>query len=449
MKKNYEMDMCNGPLFGKILIFAIPLILSGMLQLLFNAADVIVVGHYAGSDALAAVGSTNAFINLLINLFIGISVGANVMTARFYGSGDEKAIYETVHTAVLLALAGGLTMMVVGMIIAKPVLTLMGTPAEVLPYSVLYMRIYFIGMPALVLYNFGAAILRAVGDTRRPLYFLTAAGVVNVIFNLIFVIVFHMGVAGVAIATAISQFISASLVLFCLCRSEGVYRLKWKELHIYGDKMKSMIQIGLPAGLQSAAFNLSNMLVQSSVNSFGHLAMAGNTAANNIDGFLNITANAINQTAVSFMSQNMGAKKYGRMDKVLLECLAFIGILGGAMGFGAYLIAPQLLHIYSPDAEVVKYGIIRMSFICAPYAICGMQDVMGGGLRGSGYSLAPTIISLTGACLFRIIWIFTAFRMHHSLYVLYVSYPISWSLTGITHGICYLVMRRRRLKYGM
>ena len=449
MKKTYEMDMCHGPLFGKILRFAVPLILSGMLQILFNAADVIVVGHYSGNDALAAVGSTASLINLLINLFMGTSVGANVLVARYFGSKNEKAIHETVHTAITLALICGVIMLVLGIAISAPMLTLMGTPDNVLPYSVLYMRIYFIGMPALVVYNFGAAILRAVGDTKRPLYFLTAAGVINIIFNLIFVIVFKLGVAGVAIATTISQTISAVLVLLCLYRTTGVYRLEFRKLRLYKDKLLSILRIGLPAGIQGAMFNISNLLVQSSINSFGSIVMAGNTAANNVDGFLNVTSTAIQQTSLSFISQNMGAGEYKRVDKVLAECLALVIGVELVLGLGSYAIGGQLLHIFSPDAEVIKYGVIRMGFICAPYAICSVMDVLAGSLRGLGYSLLPTIVALLGICVFRVIWVTTIFKANHTLFMLYIIYPISWGITALVHGTIYLTAGRRRLKKGL
>lgn len=349
MKRSYEIDMCSGPLFGKILRFAVPLILSGVLQLLFNAADIIVVGRFTGSDALAAVGSTSSLINLLVNLFIGVSVGANVMAARYYGSGSEEEMFQTVHTAILTALVGGCFMVFAGILAARPVLELMGTPEDVLPQAVLYMRLYFIGMPAFMAYNFGAAILRAIGDTKRPLYFLSAAGVVNVLFNLLFVVVFHMGVEGVAIATVISQVISAILVLRCLCKSEGSYRLEFRRLHVHKDKLIAMLKIGLPAGFQGMMFNISNVLIQSSVNSFGSLVMAGNTAAGNIEGFVYIALNAIYQTSLSFTSQNMGARQYKRVDQVLGCCVLIVAVLGTALGVGAWLLGDVLLRIYSSE----------------------------------------------------------------------------------------------------
>ncbi len=444
MKRSYEIDMCSGPLFGKILRFAVPLILSGVLQLLFNAADIIVVGRFTGSDALAAVGSTSSLINLLVNLFIGVSVGANVMAARYYGSGSEEEMFQTVHTAILTALVGGCFMVFAGILAARPVLELMGTPEDVLPQAVLYMRLYFIGMPAFMAYNFGAAILRAIGDTKRPLYFLSAAGVVNVLFNLLFVVVFHMGVEGVAIATVISQVISAILVLRCLCKSEGSYRLEFRRLHVHKDKLIAMLKIGLPAGFQGMMFNISNVLIQSSVNSFGSLVMAGNTAAGNIEGFVYIALNAIYQTSLSFTSQNMGARQYKRVDQVLGCCVLIVAVLGTALGVGAWLLGDVLLRIYSSDVRVIAYGITRLSLNSAPYALCGVMDVLAGSLRGMGCSITPMVTSLTGACLFRVIWIFTVFRLEHSRFVLYVSYPISWTLVLLLNMACYLVMRKKR-----
>ena len=412
MKKSYEIDMCSGPVFGKILRFSVPLILSGVLQLLFNAADIIVVGRFTGSDALAAVGSTSALINLLVNLFIGVSVGANVMVARYYGSGSEKEVFQTVHTAVLTALVGGCFMIFAGILAARPVLELMGTPDDVLPQAVLYMRIYFIGMPAFMVYNFGAAILRAIGDTKRPLYFLSAAGVINVLLNLLLVIIFHMGVEGVAIATVVSQVISAVLVVFCLSRSDGIYRLELHKLHIHKDKLVAMLKIGLPAGFQGMVFNISNVLIQSSVNSFGSLAMAGNTAASNIEGFVYISLNSIYQTALSFTSQNIGARQFKRVDRVLT-----VSIL--------------LLHIYSSDPQVIAYGVSRLAVISVPYALCGIMDVLAGSLRGMGCSITPMVTSLTGACLLRVLWIFTVFKIYHSLFTIYISYPISCAVAII------------------
>lgn len=446
MSSKYTMDMCNGPLLKKIILFAIPLMLSGVLQLLFNAADVIVVGRFTGNEALAAVGSTSSLINLLINLFVGVSVGANVLLGKHIGARDEENASKTVHTAVTFSLVVGIAMIFVGFFLSRPLLELMGTPEDVINLSVLYMRIYFVGMPAFMFYNFGAALLRAVGDTKRPLYFLTLAGIINVIFNLIFVIVFHMGVAGVALATIISEGISAFLVFLCLKGADGVLHLDHRSLSFHKDVAIQMMKIGLPAGLQGCIFSVSNVLIQSSVNSFGSIAMAGNTASANLEGFVYNAMNSLYQTSLSFTSQNMGAKKYKRVDKILIECLVIVMIVGIVMGGGAYLIGTSLLSIYSSDPQVISYGLLRMSLICVPYFLCGMMDVFVGSLRGMGYSVMPMLVSLTGACLFRIVWIFTIFAANRSLFVLYFSYPVSWALTATAHFICYMIVRKKAFK---
>lgn len=440
--KKYEIDMCNGPLLKQIIIFAVPLMLSGILQLLFNAADIVVVGRFSGSDSLAAVGATSSLINLLVNLFIGISVGANVLFGRFCGAQDEKNASETVHTAICVAIYGGILMIFVGILLARPMLELMGTPENVISLSTIYMRIYFLGMPGFMIYNFGAALLRAVGDTRRPLYFLTVAGIINVIGNLILVVGFNLGVAGVAISTTVSQYISGFFVLRCMHQDDGVLKIHRDRLHFHKDKLIKMLKIGLPAGLQGMIFNISNVLIQSSINSFGSIIIAGNTAASNIEGFVYTAMNAVYQTSLSFTSQNMGAKNYKRVDQILIRCLGFVSIVGLVLGIGAYLSGNILLSIYSTDPQVIAAGILRLSIVCSSYFLCGMMDVIVGSLRGMGYSIMPMIVSLTGACLFRVIWIFTIFAIDHSLFVLYISYPISWILTFIVHFICYLKVRK-------
>ena len=382
--KSYEMDMCNGPLFGKILLFAVPLMLSGILQLLFNAADIVVVGRFAGSQALAAVGSTSSLINLLINVFVGLSVGANVLVARYYGGQKDKDVSETVHTAITTSIISGLFLVILGVAAARPLLELMGTPEDVLDQSVLYMRIYFAGMPVLMLYNFGSAILRAVGDTRRPLYFLFAAGVVNVCLNLIFVVGLHMGVDGVGWATVISEHISAFLVVKSLMKAPGSMRLDLKKLKIHKKKLKQIVKVGLPAGMQGAIFSISNVLIQSSVNSFGSIAMAGNTASSNVEGFVYTAMNAVYQTNLSFTSQNLGGGKYARINRTLYICLGVVTGVGIALGAGAVLGGRSLLHIYSSDPEVIRYGMLRMTIICSTYFLCGIMDCMVGSLRGMG-----------------------------------------------------------------
>lgn len=445
-KKTYEIDMCNGPLAGKLLLFAIPLMFSGILQLLFNAADIVVVGRFVGHEALAAVGSTSSLINLLVNVFIGLSVGSNVLVANYYGAKKDQDTSDTVHTAMTLSLVCGIILVFLGLAAAKPLLTLMGTPDDVLNMSALYMRIYFIGMPVTMLYNFGASILRAIGDTRRPLYFLLFAGVINVLLNLFFVIVLHLGVVGVALATILSQLISALLVVRCLMKSDGAFRLYLNRLKIHKDKMLRILRIGLPAGVQGAIFSLSNVLIQSSINSFGSVAMAGSTAAGNLEGFVYTSMNAFHQTALSFTSQNYGARKLDRVPKILTLCLVFVTLTGLLMGNGAYFFAHPLLGLYSNDPEVIQYGMVRLFYICVPYFLCGLMDVMVGALRGLGYSIAPMLVSLAGACGLRILWIFTVFQWNHSLSTLFLSYPVTWTITAVVHLICFIVLYRKMTK---
>lgn len=441
--QKYELDMCNGPLFSKIVVFSIPLILTGILQLLYNAVNIVVVGRFVGNSALAAVGSTSALINLIVNLFIGLSVGASVVMAKYYGAGQHEDANETVHTAVAVSTASGIILTVFGVLMAKPLLQMTGTPDDVLAQAVLYMKIYFLGMPAAMIFNFSSAILRAVGDTRRPLYFLSISGIVNVVLNLMFVIVFHMDVAGVAVATVISQYISVVLILICLVNSDGCVRLRWRKIRIYKDKFLAIIKIGIPAGLQGCIFSISNVLIQSSVNSFGSVVMAGNTAAGSIEGFVYVSMNALYQTALTFTGQNTGAKKYNRIGRILGLCIISVIVVGAALGGLCYLFAGSLLGIYTVDPNVIAIGILRMGYICAPYFICGIMDVMVGSLRGMGYSLIPMLVSIAGVCGIRITWIYTVFAANHTLETLYISYPISWGITACVHFICFMLIRRR------
>ena len=443
MRKSYEIDMCSGPLLSRILLFAIPLICSGVLQLVFNATDIIVVGRFVSSNAMAAVGSTSSLINLLVNFFIGISVGANVLVARFRGANDFDDAQETVQTALITAVAGGFVLIALGILLARPMLVWMATPDEVIGQAVLYMRVYLIGMPATMLYNFGAAILRAVGDTRRPLYFLTLAGLVNVAGDLLFVLVLDMGVAGVAVATVISQIISATLIVLCLMRQDGMCNVNLRRMRFHRDKFLRIMQVGLPAGLQSVIFNISNVLIQSSINSFGATVVAGNTAASNIEGFVYTSMNALYQTSLSFTSQNLGARQFGRIDKILVRCLALVFVIGLVLGNGAHLLGQTLLGIYTSEPEVIAYGMMRLGVVSVTYCLCGMMDVVAGSVRGLGYSILPMLVSLVGACVFRIIWIFTVFQWQHTLFSLYISYPISWALTICAHLVCYFAVRRR------
>lgn len=450
-KSKYEIDMCNGTIMDKLISFSLPLMLSGILQLMFNAVDIIVVGRFSGSQSLAAVGSTTALINMFTNLFIGISLGANVLAARFYAAKREKEMSETVHTAITLALISGIVMAFVGVIFSRFALELMDTPDDVIGLSTLYMRIYFLGMPFFMLYNYGAAILRAVGDTKRPLFFLVAAGVINAGLNLLLVIVFDMGVAGVAIGTIVSQMISSILVLRCLCRSEGSYKLSFSKLRIRGIYMKQIFQVGIPAGIQSTVINFSNVLLQSSVNSFGSTAMAGYTAANNIFGFLYVTVNSVTQTCMSFTSQNYGVGKYKRMDRVLIDCLILTVSVPLLLGCGAWLFGPQVLSIYTREKDVIESGMEILAITTVPYFLCGIMDLFPGALRGMGHSAVPMILSVIGTVGTRILWIFGFFPHHKSLYFLFISYPASWIITIVMQVICFYFVRktvRRELMRG-
>lgn len=444
VKKNkYEIDMCNGSIMDKLISFSLPLMLSGILQLMFNAVDIVVVGRFSGSQALAAVGSTTALINIFTNLFIGISLGANVLAARFYASGKEKEMSETVHTAITLALISGIIMAVVGLVLAKLALELMGTPSDVIELSTLYMRIYFCGMPFFMLYNYGAAILRAVGDTKRPLIFLIISGVANAGLNMILVIIFHMGVAGVGIGTVISQLISCILVLRCLYKSEGCYQLRFSKLRIQKVYLRQIFQVGIPAGIQSTVINFSNALLQSSVNSFGSTAMAGYTAANNILGFLYVSVNAVTQACMSFTSQNYGVGKYKRMDRVLINCLILSVVISGVLGCGSYAFGTEILKVYTEDPKVIQCGLEILSMTTVTYFLCGIMDLFPGALRGMGRSGVPMILSIIGTVGTRIVWIFMLFPQHRSLKFLFISYPASWLFTIVMQVICFYFVRKQ------
>lgn len=443
MKKNkYEIDMCNGTIMDKLISFALPLMVSGILQLMFNAVDIIVVGRFSGSQALAAVGSTTALINVFTNLFIGVSLGANVLAARFYAAGKDKEMSETVHTAITLALVSGVVMAVIGLVFSRWALEIMGTPADVIDQSSLYMRIYFLGMPFFMVYNYGAAILRAVGDTKRPLMFLIVAGVINAVLNMFLVIAFHMGVAGVAIATVISQMISCLLVLRCLYKTDSSYQLRFSRLCMKKFYLAQIFQVGIPAGIQSTVINFSNALLQSSVNSFGSTAMAGYTAANNVLGFLYASVNAVTQACMSFTSQNYGVGKYKRMDRVLLDCGILSFVIAFVLGCGSYIFGGEILKIYTEDPEVIRCGVEILSITTVPYFLCGIMDLFPGALRGMGHSGVPMILSIIGTVGTRIVWIFWIFPQNRSLYTLFISYPTSWAITIVMQVICFIFVRR-------
>ena len=443
--KKYEIDMCNGPLLGKIMIFYVPLMLSGILQLLFNAADIIVVGRWAGDNSLAAVGSNASIIGLLTNLFIGLSVGANILAARFYGAREEENLRQTVHTALLVSLLGGMLLAVTGALGAHTILIWMQSPPEVLDLATLYLRIYFLGMPATMLYNFGAALLRAVGDTRRPLYYLTLAGVINVVLNLFFVIVCHFDVAGVAIATVASQCVSALLVLRCLTKAGGAVRLDLRQLKIHPVRLRQIMRVGIPAGIQGVLFSLSNVVIQSSINSFGETVMAGNAAANNIETFIYASVNAFYQANISFTSQNLGAGRIDRIRPIMLRALGCAAVTGGVLGWLTVLLGPHLLGIYSDSAPVISAGMDRIRIVCTLYALCGLMDVIVGSIRGMGYAVTPMLVTLIGACGLRLLWIAVLFQIpeYHTIHTVYISYPVSWTVTFLAQLVCYSLGMRR------
>lgn len=445
-QSRYEMDMCSGSLPGKILLFSLPLMASGLLQLLFNAADIAVVGKFVGSDALAAVGSNGPMVNLIVNLFLGFSVGASALVARYYGAQEYDKVSDVTHTAMALGLIGGVVVMIVGAVLAHPILVLMDTPPEVLPLSSQYLFIYFLGMPGLMLYNFGAAILRGVGDTRRPLFYLTIAGFVNVGLNLVLVIVFHMGVAGVAIATAASQYVSAGLVLNCMFRTPGYYQLSLRLLKIYQEHLLPMARIGIPAGMQGAIFSLSNMFIQSSINSFGNIVMAGCAAAFNLEGFVMTCINSLGQAGLTFASQNLGAKQYHRLRGITFWCVLLVLLFGEGLGYGIYYFGTPLIGIYDKTPAVVAAGLIHLSIVSATCGLDGLMGVLASIVRGMEYSVLPMIVTLVGACGLRVLWILTVFAAYPTLEVLLFCYPVSWIITSLVHFICYFIIKRKIMK---
>lgn len=426
----------------KMISFALPLMLSGILQLLFNAVDIIVVGRFSGSQSLAAVGSTSSLINMLTNLFIGISLGANVLAARFYAAGKHKEMSETVHTAIATAFVSGVIMIFVGIFLSRPALELMDTPSDVIELSTLYIRIYFLGMPFFMLYNYGAAILRAVGDTKRPLIFLVISGVVNACLNMLLVIVFHLDVAGVAIATVISQVISCVLVIGCLYKTDAVYQLRFKKLRIKKKYLVQIFRIGIPAGLQSTLISFSNVLLQSSVNSFGSIAMAGYTAANNILSFLYMAANAVTQACMSFTSQNFGARKPKRMDRVIIDGMILQFVICLSLGTLAYVFGSQISSIYTDNPDVIKSSVEILALTTIPYFLCGIMDAWPGIIRGMGRSTVPMILCLIGTVGVRILWIFFFFPHHRTLRYLFISYPVSWIATIIMQLAYFFIIRK-------
>ncbi|MFU0827864.1 MAG: MATE family efflux transporter [Lachnoclostridium sp.] len=441
---NQDMDMCNGPIFGKLVLFALPIMAMNILQLMFNAADLVVVGRFSGKEALAAVGATGSIINLIVNLFMGLSVGTSVVVAQDYGARNSEAVKKSVHTSIMVSMIAGIFVMILGIWLCNPMLIVMGTPMDIIDLSAVYMRIYFIGVPASMVYNFGAAILRAVGDSRRPMYFLIISGVVNVILNLYFVIVQHMSVDGVAWATIISQYLSMFLILWCLIRYKmEVIRLNLGKLQMDRKKMVQIIRIGLPAGLQSMLFSISNVLIQSAVNSFGSSMVAASSAASNIEGFVATPMNAYYNAAITFTGQNMGAKKYDRIDKIAKICTILVFATWIVVGGLTMLFSRPLLSIFTSDSEVIRLGIIRINVLMSLYFTCGIMNVYPGLSRGMGFSMLPMLCTLVGACLFRIVWLITIFAWFPTIFTLFACYPVTWALAGIGQVLIFFYARKK------
>ena len=445
-KKKYSIDMTTGVLFPKILGFAFPLMVTGLLQIVYNAADVMVVGRFAGSISLAAVGATSTLVNLMLNLFLGLSMGSGVVVAKHIGAGDGASVHRTVHSAMLLSILSGFVIGILGVVISPYALSAMGTPDEVHSLSTLYLRIFFLGTPANMVYNYGASILRATGDSKRPLYILTATGVLNVVLNLIFVIYFNMDVAGVALATIISQYVSAICVLYILLNINSYIHLSLRKLRFYKNEIRDILKIGIPAGLQGSLFSLSNVIIQSSINSFGAAAIAGNTASGNVDSIIFTCCNSVSQTATTFTSQNLGAGQYKRIRKIYFNCVGVSMGIAAIFGVALLTFGPQILTVFSTDTEVIDMGLIRLRLFAVTYIINSVLDVTTGQMRGLGKSVIPMIVTMVGVCGLRVLWVFTVFPQYRSMFTLYLSYPVSWLATGIVLVTMYAVTFRKILK---
>lgn len=441
--KKYQIDMCHGPLFSKIVFFSLPLMASNVMGLMFHAADLMVLGHFAPVESMAAVGATNGLTVLILNIFYGISTAVNVYTARYIGAKDREGVSQTVHNAVAISLYGGVVWAVISILLTKPLLRMMMTPENILDKAALYMWIFCIGSPALIAYSFGSAILRATGDTKRPLLYMLFAGILNVLLNLFFVLVCKMDVAGVAIATKFSNVVAATLVLRALMKANDETRLVWKKVKIYWKNFWDLLRLGVPAGIQGAMFSVSNVIIQSSVNSFGGIAIAGNTAVQSLEGMAHVACSSYYLSAISFTGQNYGAKKYKRMLRCIFLCIGCTIVASLLLGGGFFLFGKQLIGIYNPDPEVIRWGLIRARFLLTTYFLCGIMEVITASLRGLGYSLGPTIVTLLGVCVFRVFWAWVIFPMDPTLERLLISYPISWILVSIVNGIMLYVICRK------
>lgn len=447
ISRKRNIDMCSGPLFNKILIFALPIMAMYILQLMFNTADMVVVGRFSGSRALAAVGATGSLINLIITLFMGLSVGTTVIVAQDTGADEPSAVSRSVHTSIAISIIGGFIVMILGLVLCKPLLKIMGTPEDIINLSVLYMKIYFISTPATMVYNFAAAILRAAGDSRRPMYYLMITGTLHVIFNLFFVIVLHMSVAGVACATVISEYLSVLLIMNCLSKCDGAIRFIPRKMRIDGSKLKAIVRIGLPAGMQGLLFSISNVLIQSAINSFGSTMVASSAAAGNVENYIGTTMSAYYNAAIAFTGQNMGARKYDRIDTIAKVCTILIFVTWIVLGGTILIFGNQLLGIYTSDPEVIKLGMLRMNIMIAAYFTCGIMNVYPGLTRGMGYSIMPMLCTLVGACLLRIVWLATLFTWYPTEIMLFVCYPVTWALAGLGQVGIFLYARRQIRKY--
>lgn len=446
MLRAKNVNMLQGPLFKNIVLYTIPIIITNTLQLLFNAADIIVVGRYCGSLSVAAVGSTGSIVNLLVNIMIGLSIGTGICAAQSIGARDERATSQTVHTAIPIALIIGGVVSILGFLFSGTILHMMNTPDDILPLASVYLKIYFLGAISNSVYNFGSSILRAAGDTKSPLIFLSLSGVLNVVMNIIFVKWFNMNVAGVALATSISQTVSAGLVIITLAKRNDACRLTLKNIRIHKKVLSKVMRIGVPAGLQSSMFSVSNVIIQSSVNTFGSVVVSGGAAAANIEGFLYTAMNALYQTSLNFTGQNFGAKNFKRIKKILLQCISSVLVLGFTLGIALYVFARPLLSIYITDSPLaIEAGVTRMSYICIFYFLCGIMEVLSGTVRGMGYSFSPMVISVVFACIFRIVWIFTVFTapQYHTLGGIYSTYPISWFLTIVAYLVLYFIIMKK------
>ncbi len=445
-KKKYSLDMTEKPSFKKILIFSIPLMFTGLLQMVYNMADIIVVGRFAGPNSLAAVGATSSLINLILNIFFGLAMGSGVMAARYIGAKDDNRLTKCVHTAMTLSVICGISVSIFGFFMSEKLLILMDSPPEVLPLSTLYLKIYFLGSPASLIYNFGASIVRSTGDTKRPLYILTASGIVNIVLNLFLVIVFKLDVAGVAIATITAQYISAVCIVIRLVKMTDACRLHFKKLRIDLTELKRIMLIGIPAGIQNSLFSFSNVIVQTTVNSFGATAVSGIAAGSNFDSMIYTCTNAVSQTTMTFSSQNMGAGKYENLSKIYARCLTLTVIIGGILSLAGYIFSDFVVGVFSTDPDVIKIGAERLRFILPFYTFCSLMDVGAGQLRGMGKSFEPMIITLLGGCGLRLLWIFAFFPKNPTLIYLYYAYPISWTITFFVLFIFYFIEKRLVLK---